>query len=359
MHRLTAETLSLSWIIKYFCSLVFFYTGILWLYRKIKPMIVQRPLRIIAYHAVDDMPNYLDLFMTTEKFEAQMKYLHKNFRINALDEALRNIQHNVNISQDTILITFDDGYKDNYHTLYPIIKKYALPITIFLTSDNIDSGMPTFVYATILLVHNAEKRILDLSEYDLGKFTLDTIGNREKAIHKIDQYSKTLNFDERKKFLDKIISKVGLKGHEDILLNKMLNWEEINDMLKDLVSFGSHTRRHPNLTHLKFKDLHQELAGSKRRIENKIGKKVPYFAYPYGGKDYLNDTVKQYVKKAGYQAAFVLFPDRLTVENKFSLGRKMISNQMTSNPFNRFSKPLFACEISGLFDFLLLRNKRY
>jgi peptidoglycan/xylan/chitin deacetylase (PgdA/CDA1 family) len=358
MNRLTAEIVSLSWIVKYVGSLFFFYSGLLWLFCRVKRMILRTPLRIIAYHGVDDLPNYLDLFMTPKNFEAQMRYLRGHYHIVDLDEALRIIEGNVSISRETIAITFDDGYKDNYQKLFPIIKKYGLPVAVFLTSDLIESGTPTFVYAAILLMENAKTANVDLSEFGLGSFALDTIDGKEKAVRVIDGYSKILNSAERQELLDAIIAKVGLSGHEDILAGKMLNWEEVRAMSQAGVAFGSHTCGHPKLPHLADADLYRELAGSKDCIENNLGKKVDYFAYPYGGRDALNDSVKQSVEKAGYRAAFVLFPDRLTPENKFSLGRKMVSHQMTSSPFNRFSKPLFACEMSGLFDFLLLRRQR-
>ena len=315
-------------------------------------------IKIITYHAVDEFPNYIDLFMAPEKFEAQMKYIHTHYDIITLEEAVNIIETRRSIPQNAIVITFDDGYKDNYHTVYPIIKRYGLPMTIFISSDYIKSGMPTFVYATIVLLENAKNKLLDLSNYDLGKFMLDNAASKEQAILEIDRYSKMLRFDQRQQLLQEIISKVGLNGEKHILIDKMLTWENISEMSHNLVSFGSHTCRHPNLTHLGSEDLHHELVRSKQSIEKKIHKEVKYFAYPYGGKDALNDSVKQHVKEAGYEAAFVLYPEKLTAENKFSLGRTMISHQMTSSPFNTFSKSLFACEISGFYDFLLLRDRK-
>ena len=63
--------------------------------------------------------------LEVNEFEKQIKYFKKNFKIIGIDELLTNI-HNEKNSDNTILLTFDDGLKDHYEYVYPILKDYQI-----------------------------------------------------------------------------------------------------------------------------------------------------------------------------------------------------------------------------------------
>ncbi|MCK9265603.1 polysaccharide deacetylase family protein [bacterium] len=83
---------------------------------------------------------------------------------------------------------------------------------------------------------------------------------------------------------------------------RFLNWKEIKEMVGRQVEFGSHGLKHLHLPTLENKELKTEVYDSKKIIEDKIGKKVDFFCYPYGD---FNQRVVDAVKEAGYAGAFV------------------------------------------------------
>jgi peptidoglycan/xylan/chitin deacetylase (PgdA/CDA1 family) len=88
------------------------------------------------YHSVGDN----DAFFTTssQNFAKQMAYLHKNnFKVISLEEFLNNFKNKKKIAAKTIVLTFDDGYEDNYANAFSILQKYNFPATIFLTTGSI------------------------------------------------------------------------------------------------------------------------------------------------------------------------------------------------------------------------------
>lgn len=82
---------------------------------------------------------------------------------------------------------------------------------------------------------------------------------------------------------------------------RLLSWDRIIEMKDKNVVFGSHTKTHPFLSRLSEEEMTEEIRGSGKAIEEKLGAPVKYFCYPYG--DY-NDRVSDKVAKAGYMAAF-------------------------------------------------------
>jgi len=89
---------------------------------------------VLMYHrfGYDDS----SLFVTPENFEKQMAYLkNKRYKMISLDELGEAIRNNRKVPHKTVVITIDDGYKDNYTYAYPVLKKYGFPATVFLATE--------------------------------------------------------------------------------------------------------------------------------------------------------------------------------------------------------------------------------
>lgn len=98
---------------------------------------------VLGYHRINN-EDHDALTLSTDEFEAQMRYL-KNNGYTALtpDQLYEYLKFGREIPYKSVLITFDDGYEDNYSNAYPILRKYSLDATIFLISHYI--GMPKYL----------------------------------------------------------------------------------------------------------------------------------------------------------------------------------------------------------------------
>ena len=83
-----------------------------------------------------------------------------------------------------------------------------------------------------------------------------------------------------------------------------LSWEQIREMAKYGISFGSHTVNHPDLTKLDRKYVEYELRNSRQTLEEKLGLELKYLSYPFGK---YNSSVQEEVKRAGYKNAFTFY----------------------------------------------------
>jgi len=120
---------------------------------------------------------------------------------------------------------------------------------------------------------------------------------------------------------------------------RLLNWSRIREMADSGIIFGSHTRTHVSLTLCTDEQLHDEVANSKKVIEDKLGRAVTHFCYPFGK---LNDRVVDEVGEAGYTTACTtkkgsVLPDadllrlpRLKVGKRMGLGKFLLRMTLRS-----------------------------
>ncbi len=94
---------------------------------------------VVMYHHVEPTEQQKANTTTPENFENQMAFLHeKGYQVITLDALIQAIKENRPLGKRTVVLTFDDGYENNYTYAWPILKKYQFPATIFIPSDFVD-----------------------------------------------------------------------------------------------------------------------------------------------------------------------------------------------------------------------------
>ncbi len=114
----------------------------------------------------------------------------------------------------------------------------------------------------------------------------------------------------------------------------LMDWKTVAEMSRNGVQFGSHSRSHPQLTKLSGDALRDELVGSKKELEDRLGRPIDHFCYPYGDND---ERVRAEVRKAGYQYAVIT--QRGHVEKDYDpFALRRIPIKLITNPFSFFYK---------------------
>lgn len=116
-------------------SLVIFALSFVGFYLYIRPGYV---VPILMYHHIDQRGETSSLSVSPENFRRQMRFLSQhNYNVISLTELIQARRKLKVLSRKTVVITFDDGYADNYLTAYPVLKQYNLAATIFVIVDAI------------------------------------------------------------------------------------------------------------------------------------------------------------------------------------------------------------------------------
>lgn len=324
--------------------------GALGLYRRFRS---GKRLQILMYHKINSGSDPLGLTIGPELFARQLQYLTEQYTVISLAEAVSRLESGA-IDRDFVVITFDDGYRDNYSVAYPILQRYGAPATIFVTVDAVESG--TFGWhrfdSAILGTTRSE---LDLIGAGLGRYDLSCREKRERAVVELHRALKRLPDAGRQAVMARVLAEHGDLGGAT---RSMLCWDEVREMQAGgLVTIGAHTLSHPILTRIPNDSALAEIRDSKSRLEQETGVPVEFFAYPNGSRDDFNAEIVAMVKACGYRAACsTISAEHFDVIDRFSLPRTDVTEGVSCRFDGSFSRNLFSVKVSGMLDGILFRS---
>jgi len=282
-------------------------------------------LIILAYHSVTkDKVRFEGLQVSIENFEKQIRFLKTNFDIISIEKAMKYIEDHSSKILNKLVITFDDGYKDNFDIVYPILKKYEVPFTIFLTTDPIENHDLIWTNKLRDYIEQSNMPILKIGEKDSLNIATDI--EKEQAINYLKKKLKTVENIERIALLNNIYRQIGYKFFHDKCY-EMLSVEQIKILSRNGVSFHSHSVSHPIVSRLKKTEFEYELLESREKIYQWTGNRPVYFAYPNGKPTDFTEESKELLSNMGYKAAFTLIRgtnDNLT--DRYEMKRIPVKN---------------------------------
>lgn len=245
-----------------------------------------RRLRILCYHgicrdAVKSTNWVPDCFVALSAFESQMRYLSANARVLPLTEAVARLQAGT-LPSHAVCITFDDGYANNLQVAYPVLARYGLPATIFLSTSYVESGgfFPFLKLKLIQLSSIADAARQTLVDYKTSP--LDLVMSR--ADQWWDEVEPQLSEDQRETL-------------------RPLTMEEVCTFDPELVELGGHSHTHCILSNESEARRQQELVQCLRSITRWTGRPVGLFAYPNGQQGDFGPSDQEVLRAQGIGAA--------------------------------------------------------
>jgi peptidoglycan/xylan/chitin deacetylase (PgdA/CDA1 family) len=260
----------------------------------------------LLYHRVSSDNRSLDAFspysglsVTKEVFEIQVEFLKKNYNCVSLPYAL-DLLTKGELTPKTVVLTFDDGYKNNLDVALPILEKYEVPATIYLTSGLIDRTAELWWFEQEKIIKNSSK--LDFSWKDLViKTPLYTQEEKFEAIVRFNNLFRGYTLTDQREFMKVMRAQY---GKEYSIENEILNWEEAKKLDEHpLITLGAHTKNHAMLSKLEPEELKSELTESKIRLEEMLGHEIAHLAYPFGAKGEVGQREFKATRECGYKSA--------------------------------------------------------
>jgi len=233
---------------------------------------------VLGYHGVGahEVPMYCRF--PKRFFAEQMRYIKRYYRVLSLRQMEAEL-HNPKAQGQGVVVTFDDGYLGTYTDAFPVLKEYGIPATVYLIADSIESGNIAW-YDRIFLRFQRAKSEVTLMLDTQQNFQLTDFSSRVDAATAVVSYLRTLPDGERQRWCESLEREMPLQAGE--LRGSMMNWDQVREMHRAGISFGSHTMTHPVLSRLTPDALQREVGESKRLIENCLDSAVEDFAFPFG-----------------------------------------------------------------------------
>lgn len=243
---------------------------------------------------------------SAEAFVEQVGEIKSRYLAVTLDQAVEIVAGRFRPSRPAVLITFDDGYIDNYRVAFPILRRAGVPATFFLISGKVGSAEPPWWDAIAYVVRNAVNRRFEVGYPFSRRYDLEALGVELAVRDLLSAYKIQPDFDHER-FMTELQAACGatLPPNDRRLF---LDWSEAKEMVAAGMSIGSHSQSHRILARLPLEQQRHEAVQSRAEIEARLGTPVLAFAYPVGRSTSFSPDSERVVAEAGYKLAFSFNP---------------------------------------------------
>jgi peptidoglycan/xylan/chitin deacetylase (PgdA/CDA1 family) len=282
-------------------------TGATWLLERIAPRPV---LMILNYHRIGDKdateydPGLFSC--TAEEFDWQIGYLKGRFRMTTLDEVLGLLSGGGRLSEPRVLITFDDGYLDNYQLAYPVLRRHNVQGVFFLPTGFAGTGRIPWWDEIAYIVKRSRRSRFRLEYPQPQDFDLEAEGTARGIMHILRLYKQPAMRDHSR-FLEELERACDSLRPGTGAQRCFLDWNEAREMQHGGMAFGSHTHNHEILSKLPPKSQLEELTVSREILQKELGRNIDTLAYPVGARDTFSADTVGALRQAKYRAAFSFY----------------------------------------------------
>lgn len=254
---------------------------------------------VLKYHRVNGDADPFFPALAPEVFERHMALIARTYVVLPVEELVERMGRGT-LPRHALAITFDDGYRDNLTHAAPILARYGLPASIFLTTGLIGaSEVPWFDrVAEAFKVTRADAYRAPWGQV----LPLGTVAARLAGLSRVLEYMKERPDDELRRRVEALLGELGMT-EETRTKNSMLNWDDVHALAGLGFRIGAHTVTHPILSRVSRDRAQAEIRESRAMIATACGHAPRAFAYPNGGPADYTEMVSGLVREAGFTCA--------------------------------------------------------
>jgi len=344
-------------ILRFIAGVLLWYSGAAVAFRFVSNRLYGNAAVILCIHKVknrlDEKSNLSKLYLKGEALELKylekrLVYLKKKFNIISLEKYIDICNEKKGLPRNSCILTFDDGDLEHYTIAYELLKKLELPATFFIPTDYISNNAHRWEDRISAFISAAKVKKFELNTFLLSRknFNIGTLGQKNKVVNFLCKTLKYVPMKTRDDFIEDLAKDLRLYDDSISLdYQNHMEWNHLKTISDNpIMSIGVHTQTHQVLTMLSEREIEDEIKGSKRIIEENIGRTVTLFSYPFGKSDDLNEEIKKMVEKLGFRAACGFCYGRNNIKSdKFALKRI----PLLPEPFI-----VFKARMSGIFDLI-------
>jgi peptidoglycan/xylan/chitin deacetylase (PgdA/CDA1 family) len=263
---------------------------------------------VLRYHSVGepaDVRAYLDpgLSLAPQSFRAQIRALARRFEVLAPGDVPRRAARPA-VRGRAVVLTFDDGYRDNHDVALPILREEGVPAAFYVTTGPLSSGRGLWISELFRLVSRLPAG--PLASPGAGpEMVVPAEGGaaRTPLRRALTRRLSPLPAPAREAFLDALAERAGV-GRGEGLARSFMTPDHLRALRRAGMTVGAHTRSHPHLNELPREHHSGEVHGSREDLEAILGEPVPHFAYPNpGGQRGVDPAARASVAEAGFETA--------------------------------------------------------
>lgn len=275
---------------------------------------------VLFYHGVEEDivdPAVQGLHLPLRLFERQLRFLRREREVVSMDDLCKSIRDGKSLDARCVVLTFDDGYRNNLRVVAPMLKAWDLPFTIFASTKHISEGCRFPMYYVRAAMLYAEKRYIRFRNMQQS-FDLTSQERRLSAIKVITDVAKRAPLETVDQIVTDCIAQVTadrwVQLDELFKSEEPMTWGEVVRTTAMGATIGSHCHDHCILhSNQSEAEILWQVRESKAEIERNIGE-CRYMAYPNGTADDVSGSAHTVVQSEQFQMAFSTILGEITPE---------------------------------------------
>lgn len=286
---------------------IFYYTGVTGFILKKK---LANKTLVLTYHRI--LPfniryrsfSHQAIMVDPANFDMHLHTIKEYFELTDTSALAYGVDKRKHGSDPQCLITFDDGWRDNYDYAYPILKKHDCSAIIFVPLNYVSTEQTFWQERMGYLIWNICEKNTKESIEIIQKYGIEDIvlKNKDTKHAEIMNYVRSLKTKSYKEIEGMINELLAILSHSDgSAVDMHMTWDQLKELSDNGIEIGSHACSHKILTKLTDDEVVEELNRSKRNIEDNLETEVISIAYPNG--DY-NGEIGEMANKVGYKCGF-------------------------------------------------------
>ncbi len=302
----------------------------------------QKDLRILAYHRVMEFPDPdtfdfdLELISTSPgRFREQMTLVKQRFRPMRLSDVAAALDAGDALPPDAVVVTFDDGYDDNYRIAYPILRELGVPATFFVSTGHIDSGRPySYDWLVHMILLTTAPRLV-LPELGMDVPMPATRADRRKLAGKVLLNMKSIDALVQHALTKRLEAEWQMPDDETPVECRPMTWTQLREMYAAGFEIGSHGVDHRMLARLPRAVMEKEVLASKQTLERELGLDTGLMSYPVGGDRAFDEHVMEATRASGFRLAcsYICGTNPQPIANRYALQRLPVERNMGAGWF--------------------------
>lgn len=277
--------------------------------------------------------------VTPEQFRRHLEFLRRHYHVISPESFLRWINGDEHLPVNSVLLTCDDGLRNNLSEMLPILLEFRFACLFFVTSAGLD-GIPAMLWCDELLLMLLEASSTVIVEWPDIAINLRAEGRQGKTKlwwELVRRFSR-LDHEERELLLGRLRDHLGLSEnwksiyHHDSRLSRrfaLMLGAEVQELVEAGMSIGAHTSQHSLLPQLPAEMARKEISENRERLKQTLGHEIWALAYPFGNSEAVTSREIEMVEKAGFACAFINENGESVFTNRYAIPRVHVTAGMT------------------------------
>jgi peptidoglycan/xylan/chitin deacetylase (PgdA/CDA1 family) len=251
---------------------------------------------------------------TPASFESHLRLVREHFSPITLGDLLGHLEGQ-HLPSNPVLVTFDDGYRDNVDVALPILQRHGVSAVFFIATHYVGGRRLYWWDRLSWIAKHARRHRFDVpgvGALEIGDGDRSAV---ERRLHRLVKERRNLDLET---FLDDLAHRADAPWsravEDDLVARHVMTWDDVRALRQAGMDVGSHTRTHRVLQTVPPDQLEGELAGSRSDLERELGEEIRTIAYPVGRPVARDPVLRPALEAAGYRLGFTYNTGRQSLD---------------------------------------------